>query len=62
MKNIVTLDDKGVCKEWSNFMGKWAGTPTTCVWDKDSGGKGDQNSAHCANALHGHSSKLFGAS
>lgn len=37
MKPIATLDDKGQCKEWSNFMGRWEGKPTTCAWSQDNG-------------------------
>lgn len=37
MSGVVTLDDKGACKEWSNFMGKWDGKPTTCTWSQADG-------------------------
>ncbi len=37
MKSVITLDDKGVCQEWSNFMDRWEGKPTTCAWAQADG-------------------------
>ncbi|MBA3538444.1 MAG: hypothetical protein H0T79_02345 [Deltaproteobacteria bacterium] len=36
MRGLVTLDDKGACLEWTNFMG-WTSKPTTCAWSAKDG-------------------------
>ena len=32
MDKLVTLDDKGACKSWSNMFDKWNSKDTTCAW------------------------------
>ena len=47
LDKLVTLDDKGVCKSWSNMFDKWSSKDATCTWSKDGDkdiltiGKGD---------------------
>jgi hypothetical protein len=37
MDKLATLDDKGVCKSWSNMLDKWSSKDTTCAWSNEGG-------------------------
>lgn len=37
MDDVITLDDKGDCKKWSNFMNRWTSKPEKCTWSQAEG-------------------------
>ncbi len=37
MDGVVTLDDKGDCKKWSDFMDRWQSKPEKCAWSQVDG-------------------------
>jgi hypothetical protein len=37
MDKIATLDDKGVCKSWSNMLDRWSSKDTKCAWSNEGG-------------------------